>query len=986
MKKLLAAFLSCIFIFTAFTGLASASFESEPLTYVKSSIDVEICTAKTAVFTLSESGLNGKKLELRNESGKTLAVMHDNGIGGDKKANDGVYSVREMLYSEQRGLQTYGVYADGVLVKEYEINFYKNYTDAEFAQLDDINRCVNTHEAELLSKSISDDKLLSEMQSYISSLPGVESAVIDNGTVSYVTEGGIPCVYAHFDENTRGTGNADGGNALIYTADGEVTSPESVGAKGNETLQSWTNPNVLLVRPFRNVAGEDGFHNENYVNAANNIIKYSGGYITILDDEETCPGKLRDNFWRNGFIMVDSHGLTNGDNSYMVVWDGDGYGNADLSAGRVLKTNTPNHVLVTGIYFEYYYEQDNFRMENTFLYFGICFGMLYPKLRNAFFRLGAVCAYGYDNSVTMGYEAANLKVMYPYMAKLCAEDETRTYNLEEAAAEAIRKNGAIDPYSDLGTKLITDGDTQFVFYKPDVALTDMDFALTSIDNAIQNTYCYIPVKLSPEGQAYGYTQEWTSSNPDVVEIKGHRVGFCKAPGTAVIKAVFTYDGRTWEDSCTVTVTEILPEKIEVQISAINARFKVGQSRELYTTVRPTNASEQELAFVSNNTGVVTVDEKGILTSHRPGKSIITIYVKAYPDVRTDYEVEVVTDEVYRAGAELNTAYKYLIVSKESSPNMLMAQESATAGYVQHRSVSKHLGHYTGNINATCFWEFIPADNVSYYLYNSAQNVYLTRGEGGAALLTSEPRTKLVFNGTNIFVWNTEDDDVNTYLKAVPKSGGFCFREQSGSSVKFDLGRVMTYTDKTQFSKVIFEADGKQAATQYVEMHDKAVPATVQVKGKTFLGWDACLADITADTVARAVFEDGENSNIILTFKDYDGSLIERVEFAPGESFTAPDAPAHEGLSFKGWSEDIEKPTQNMIVFAMYEAEGGLTGDVNEDGKVNTGDATLILKYAAEMTTLTDSQLHNGDTNHDGKVNTGDATMILKYAAGMISEF
>ena len=29
---------------------------------------------------------------------------------------------------------------------------------------------------------------------------------------------------------------------------------------------------------------------------------------------------------------------------------------------------------------------------------------------------------------------------------------------------------------------------------------------------------------------------------------------------------------------------------------------------------------------------------------------------------------------------------------------------------------------------------------------------------------------------------------------------------------------------------------------------------------------------------------------------------------------------------------------------------------------------------------------SGDCNHDGKVNTADAVLILKYAAGMITEF
>lgn len=41
---------------------------------------------------------------------------------------------------------------------------------------------------------------------------------------------------------------------------------------------------------------------------------------------------------------------------------------------------------------------------------------------------------------------------------------------------------------------------------------------------------------------------------------------------------------------------------------------------------------------------------------------------------------------------------------------------------------------------------------------------------------------------------------------------------------------------------------------------------------------------------------------------------------------------------------------------------------------------------AGIINLTAEQQISGDTTHDGKVNTADAVLILKYAAGMITEF
>lgn len=65
---------------------------------------------------------------------------------------------------------------------------------------------------------------------------------------------------------------------------------------------------------------------------------------------------------------------------------------------------------------------------------------------------------------------------------------------------------------------------------------------------------------------------------------------------------------------------------------------------------------------------------------------------------------------------------------------------------------------------------------------------------------------------------------------------------------------------------------------------------------------------------------------------------------------------------------------------------GLLGDVNGDGKINSGDAMLVLQHAARMRTLTVEQQALADVNKDGKVNSTDAMRILQYAARMITSF
>lgn len=66
--------------------------------------------------------------------------------------------------------------------------------------------------------------------------------------------------------------------------------------------------------------------------------------------------------------------------------------------------------------------------------------------------------------------------------------------------------------------------------------------------------------------------------------------------------------------------------------------------------------------------------------------------------------------------------------------------------------------------------------------------------------------------------------------------------------------------------------------------------------------------------------------------------------------------------------------QNSNYICEYEQ---IMGDVNNDGKLNILDATLIQKYIAELDTFNDSQIKFSDINNDGQVNVHDVTYIQK---------
>lgn len=78
---------------------------------------------------------------------------------------------------------------------------------------------------------------------------------------------------------------------------------------------------------------------------------------------------------------------------------------------------------------------------------------------------------------------------------------------------------------------------------------------------------------------------------------------------------------------------------------------------------------------------------------------------------------------------------------------------------------------------------------------------------------------------------------------------------------------------------------------------------------------------------------------------------------------------------------ITQPTVTDDPYGGYEL-----GDVNGDGKINTRDAVMILKYSARLIGLDETQQMRADTNGDGKINTRDVVLVLKYSAGIITSF
>lgn len=62
------------------------------------------------------------------------------------------------------------------------------------------------------------------------------------------------------------------------------------------------------------------------------------------------------------------------------------------------------------------------------------------------------------------------------------------------------------------------------------------------------------------------------------------------------------------------------------------------------------------------------------------------------------------------------------------------------------------------------------------------------------------------------------------------------------------------------------------------------------------------------------------------------------------------------------------------------------GDANLDDEIDVNDAVHILRYAARLIDLSETELKAADANGDGVVDVNDAVMILRYLAKLITSF
>ena len=132
---------------------------------------------------------------------------------------------------------------------------------------------------------------------------------------------------------------------------------------------------------------------------------------------------------------------------------------------------------------------------------------------------------------------------------------------------------------------------------------------------------------------------------------------------------------------------------------------------------------------------------------------------------------------------------------------------------------------------------------------------------------------------------------------------------------------------------------------------------------------------------------GEYSLVLLLEGDSpvptDGNIqyIDQMSIANGAvKFTLKPKELKAG-TYNIYISTTDKALKKVASFKYGEKPLIELGDANNDGKVDTNDATAILLYVVNKYTMTDEQLMAADVNGDHTVNTNDAVAILLQIVG-----
>jgi len=146
--------------------------------------------------------------------------------------------------------------------------------------------------------------------------------------------------------------------------------------------------------------------------------------------------------------------------------------------------------------------------------------------------------------------------------------------------------------------------------------------LSSTSSVMEGSDLTLAATVTP-ADAFDKSLTWTSSNPTVasVNVLGKVVGL--SLGSSTITAT-TNDGGFSAQCALNVIVSTLTRVTSIVLEAPTATMEVKQTRTLTSTISPSNASNQNVSWLSSNPLVATVSANGFITALTVGVTKITV--------------------------------------------------------------------------------------------------------------------------------------------------------------------------------------------------------------------------------------------------------------------------------------------------------------------------------------------------------------------------
>lgn len=208
-----------------------------------------------------------------------------------------------------------------------------------------------------------------------------------------------------------------------------------------------------------------------------------------------------------------------------------------------------------------------------------------------------------------------------------ASNKTVTWSSNYTPVATVNSSGTVKAIKE-GSAIITarseDGGytstCKITVVKATVAVTNVSVSPTSLNMTVGDKQ-KLTATVSP-ADAYNKNVSWKSSNNNVASVDSGGTVSAVSAGTATI-TVTTQDGNKTA-TCQVTVKAATVSVTGVTVTPSSLTLPEGQTHGLTATVSPTNATNKNLSWSSNNTNVATVDQNGKVTAITPGYANITV--------------------------------------------------------------------------------------------------------------------------------------------------------------------------------------------------------------------------------------------------------------------------------------------------------------------------------------------------------------------------